>query len=95
MEVLMNNDVKDYIVKKAKDNSIRVILVNSGSGWSPNFQPSVRMGKPSEEKEFKLIKVGDINVYVKSDLKFKDNLVEISLSRFLWTKYLNVKELVR
>lgn len=51
------------------------------------------MGKPSNEKDFKLVKVGDISVYIRTDLRFKGDVAEVSLARFLWTKYLNVSGL--
>lgn len=51
------------------------------------------MGRPSEEDDFKLVKDGDIDIYIRSDLKFKRDTVEVSLARFLWTKYLNVNGL--
>jgi hypothetical protein len=48
------------------------------------------MGKPNDESGFKHLKAGDIDVYVKAELKFKNDKIEISLGKFLWTKYLNV-----
>lgn len=93
MKVLMNEKTKDFINQKTTDNTITIMLVNTGSGWVPNFQPSVKMGKPSNEKDFKLVKVGDISVYIRTDLRFKGDVAEVSLARFLWTKYLNVSGL--
>ncbi|NLY84939.1 MAG: hypothetical protein GX077_01120 [Tissierellia bacterium] len=48
------------------------------------------MGKPTYEDSFNLYKVGDINVYVLKWLRTRDEEIRITLSRFLWTKYLYV-----
>lgn len=51
------------------------------------------MGKPADEKGFKMFKSGDIDVYIKAGLKSKANEIEISMGKFLWKKYLNVEGL--
>lgn len=32
MEVNINNDARDYIKEKTKDNTISIVIVNTGSG---------------------------------------------------------------
>lgn len=93
MKILINNDAKDYIEEKTKDNSVTIVVVNTGSGWCPSFQPSVKMGKPNDENGFKMFKAGDTNVYIKGGLKSKGDKVEITMGKFLWKKYLNVNGL--
>lgn len=90
MKVIVDNNAKDYISQKTDDNSITIVVINTGSGWCPSFQPSVRMGKPKDEKGFNLVKDENIDIYIKSGLKSKREKVEISLGKFLWKKYLNV-----
>jgi hypothetical protein len=48
------------------------------------------MGKPREEKGFKLLKSEDMNIYVRSELMVKGDKMEITMGKFLWKKYLNV-----
>lgn len=93
MEVTIKSEAKEYIEEKTQDKAITIVLVNTGSGWCPSFQPSVKMGKPRDEKGFKKIKSSDIEVYIKSGLVPKKEGIEITLGKFLWRKYLNVEGL--
>lgn len=93
MEIKINKDAKDYIKEKTNDNSINVVIINTGSGWCPRFEPSVKMGKPRDEKRFNLLKSDDMDVYVWDELMTKGEKMEISMGKFLWKKHLNVEGL--
>lgn len=46
------------------------------------------MGRPSNINSFELYKVGDIDVYVLSGVRVRNNEIKVGLSKFLWVKSL-------
>jgi len=90
MIINIDKKAEEYIKSNSTDNTIQVIAERIGRGWCQTYQPSVKMGKPTYEDSFNLYKVGDINVYVLKWLRTRDEEIRITLSRFLWTKYLYV-----
>lgn len=94
MDIYIDNKAEGYIKSKIEDKSIQVFIDKVGGGWCVSYQPSVKMGKPLNEKSFNLYKIGDINVYVLAGVKVRDKGLRISFSKFLWMKSLNVDGLV-
>lgn len=89
-EVLLDDDAKEYINKGSKENSILVKMVNVGSSWCPQLQPSVEMGKPKNKNKFKLIEIDGINVYLERDMEYRENKIKISIGKVLWKKHLKI-----
>jgi len=56
--------------------------------------PSVRMGKPDNINEYNHYQIGDINVYVKSDVVAKDDELKIKCVKLLWKEKLVVEGMV-
>lgn len=90
MDIFIDEKAKDYIKRETQDNSIQVMLMKVGGGWCVAYQPSVKMGTPFNTSSFKVHEVDDINVFVPSNLRVRDNKLKISLSKFFWIKSLNV-----
>jgi len=49
------------------------------------------MGKPQDIDKYYMYKVGDIDVYVKSDVKAKDDEITVKYMKILWTEKLSVE----
>lgn len=94
MDIFIDNKAEEYIKSKTEDNSIQVFISTIKGGWCVSHQPSVKMGKPLNEKSFNLHKIGDINIYILNGVKVHDKGLKISLSKFLWTKNLNIDGLI-
>lgn len=94
MDIFIDDKAQEYIKLKTEDNTIQVLMTQVGSGWCVSYQPSVRMGKPVDEKTFGLFKTGEFNVYVLNGVKLSENGIKITLSKFLWMKTLNVEGLI-
>lgn len=92
MNISVNEKAKKFINEKTQDNCINIAVARVGVGWSSSYQPLVRMGKPKNEKDFKSYKVNDINVYMAKNL-MGNHKVNITLSKFLWLKSLQVEGL--
>lgn len=93
MEICIQNEAKKYIEEKTRDKSITIVVVNTGTGWCQSYKPSVKMGKPKDDKGFKKVKSGDIDVYIKLGIAYKKEGVKVTMSKFLWKRYLNVEGL--
>lgn len=94
MDIYIDNKAKEYIKSKTEDRSVQVFISTIQSGWCVSHQPSVKMGRPLNDKSFNLHTIGDINVYILKGIKAKDKGLKISLSNFLWMKNLNVDGLI-
>lgn len=84
----------EYIKKKSQDNSIYITVVKTETGWCAAEQPSVKMGKPSNESSFEVHKAGDINIYLSPRLKARNNELRITLDKFLFLANLNIDGLI-
>lgn len=95
IKVLINEDAREYINEKSKDNSkdnsIIISTINSGSVWRPQIELSVKIGKPIEDNGFNLVDAEGINVYFKKDMEFKRKEIRIILVKILWKKYLKIE----
>lgn len=94
MDIYIDNKAEEYIKSKTEDMSIQVFISTIQGGWCVSHQPSVKMGKPLNEKSFNLQKIGDISVYILKGVKVHDKGLKINLSKFLWTKNLHVDGLI-
>lgn len=88
MNVYIDKRAEEYIKSNSKDHSIKLYLEKFGGGWCVGHQLSVKIGKPSNIDSFNLYKVGDIDVYIASGMKTRNNEVKIGLSKILWVKAL-------
>ncbi|NLX62437.1 MAG: hypothetical protein GXZ06_08080 [Tissierellia bacterium] len=52
------------------------------------------MGKPDNIKDYNHHRVGDIDVYVKTDVVAKNDELTIKYSKFLWSEKLTVEGMV-
>lgn len=94
MIIDIEKKAEEYIKKKSPENSIYITVVRTGSGWCAAEQPSVKMGKPSNELSFEVHKAGDINVYLSPRLKARNNELRITLDKFLFLANLNIDGLI-
>lgn len=85
-------DDKTLKLLKSKGQSALEIWVKGCSSWGTGEpQPSVEMGKPQNIDQYNMYKVGDIEVYVKSDIKAKDDEIKIKYTKILWVEKLSVE----
>lgn len=94
MIIDIDKKAEEYIKKKSPDNAIYITSVRTGSGWCASEQPSVKMGKPSNESSFKVYKSGDIDVYLAPRLKARNNELRVTLDKFLFLNNLNIDGLI-
>lgn len=92
MNISINEKTKEYIKKNTNDNSINIMVIETTTGWVPLHEPTVELGKPSNEEDFDLYEVDDIKVYVLKGLRDKRK-VNISVGNFFWIKTLRVEGL--
>jgi hypothetical protein len=52
--------------------------------------PTVQLGKPKMEESFDLHVVNETNVYLKKDIKVRNDQIHIFMRKFLWIKDLAV-----
>lgn len=52
------------------------------------------MGKPQDTEEYDKYAIDDITVYVRSDVKAKDDLLKIKYSKMLWIEKLVVEGII-
>lgn len=90
MDIYIDDKTKEYIRSQSQDSSVHVSMMKVGGGWCATYQPSVKVGRPYDEKNFKLYKVDDINVYLASGIIVRNDELKISLSKIFWIKSLNV-----
>lgn len=93
MKLSIDEKAKEYIRSKTEDNAVTVAIVNNGSGWRPIFEPSVRMGKPRDIGGYKTVAEDGITLFLDRSFKAENNMVEVSLGKFLWKKHLEVSGL--
>lgn len=93
-EVVVDDEAKKYINEKSKDNSITVTMINRGSVWRPQLEPSVGMEEPDNKNAFKRFDVNGVSVYVKRDIEFRKNKIKVSIGKMLWKKYLKVEDYI-
>lgn len=90
MNIYIDERAKEYIRKKTDHKSIVIIGAKIGAGWCAAFKPSVQMGKPSDEENFNLHRVEDINVYIPPKYKMSGDQVQVIYSKLLWMESLNI-----
>ena len=88
MDIYISDKAKEYIKKKS--NSIQIKPVQVGGGWCARYEPSVKVGRPSNESGFRIYNVGDIDVYFAQNLITRNDELKIDLSKVLWIKSLTV-----
>ena len=93
-EVVVDDEAKKYINEKSKDNSITVTMINRGSVWRPQLEPSVGMEEPDNKNAFKRFDINGVSVYVKRDIEFRKNKIKVSIGKMLWKKYLKVEDYI-
>ena len=90
MKITIDNKALKFL--KSKGESTLAIWIKGCSSWGTGEpQPSVSMGKPQDIDEYYTYKVGDIDVYVKSDVKAKDDEITVKYTKILWTEKLSVE----
>ena len=89
MIIIIDRKAEEYIKSKYTDNSIHIAAQLVGRGWCRHYEPSVQMGKPTQENAFDLYEVGDIKVYVLKWLRSRNNEIRITLNNFFFIKHLN------
>lgn len=90
MEIIIEDKAKEYIRKKAKDNSIKIELVEASNCWVPIVEPSVEMGKPKDISQYNVYELDDIKIYYKKEFRSMGEQIKIKLDRYLFMKYLKV-----
>lgn len=90
MEIKIDSKAEKFIKSKG-ENSIAVWLEGCSSWGTSEPIPSVRMGKPDNMDEYNHYKVGDIDVYVKSNVIAKDDELRIKCVKLLWKEKLVVE----
>lgn len=93
MNVKIDAKAEKFIKSKGED-SITVWLEGCSSWGTKEPMPSVRMGKPDNINEYNHYQIGDINVYVKSDVVAKDDELKIKCVKLLWKEKLVVEGMV-
>ena len=93
MNIKIDSKAEKFIKSKG-ENSIEVWLEGCSS-WGVNEPtPSVRVGKPSNIEDYNHYQVGDIDVYVKSNVIAKDDELRIKCVKLLWKEKLVVEGMV-
>lgn len=86
MEVIIDEDAREFIRKKSLDNSITITAIRSGCGWASFYAPSVLMGPPIDRKKYDIYESHGIRVYLDTKIRIKEDKFRIKLDRFLWMK---------
>lgn len=93
MKISMDDKTQKYI-KSQKEDSITTWLEGCSSWGTSEPQPSVKMGKPADIENYDSHDVDGITVYVKSDVKAKDDSLKIKYSKMLWMEKLVVEGMI-
>lgn len=91
MRIIIDKDARDFIREKSSDNSITIVNVRGSCGWASFYIPSVLMGPPRDDKEYKVHEVGNIKVYIDADIRMKGDKFRIRLDKFLWLKQIKAE----
>lgn len=90
MNIIIDKDAAAYINKHSKDKSVTLYIHAGGGGWCSVQSPTVQLGKPEKAERFDLYAVSEINVFIKKDIKVRNDQIHIFLRKFLWIKDLAV-----
>lgn len=90
MNITMEKDAASFIKKYCKDNSITLLIKSSGNGWCSAPTPSVLLGKPTQNHNYIMYTIDDINIFIRDNIKTQNNELHIFLRKFLWIKELAV-----
>lgn len=90
MKITIDSKTLDFIKSKG-EKSVVVWLEGCSSWGGKEPQPSVKMGKPEDMEDYDEYKVSDINVYVRCDIKAKNDELKIKYSKILWNEKLTVE----
>lgn len=93
MKISIDDKTKKYISSKNED-SITTWLEGCSSWGTSEPQPSVKMGKPEDASDYEVQEANGIKVYVKSDVKAKDDSLKIKYSKMLWVEKLVVEGMI-
>lgn len=83
MRLIVDPKAGEYIKKKSQDNSIRVEGQVTGRGWATYYEPSVKMGPPTDNRKFKVYESDDIKLYLAPGIIPKGDIIRLRLTRFL------------
>lgn len=90
MEISIDNKAREYIKSKGKDSLTAWLKVIAS--WQVTYvKSSVKMGKPMNLKNYNKYTLDGIDVYVRKDVKTKENSLEIKYSDEHWLRKLVVK----
>ena len=94
MNINLDKKAEDYIKDKSGNKTIQIGIKKVGGGWCQSYEPFVKMGEPFDKNSHKHHKVGEINVYIPSNIKAINNKISISHSKFLWINTLSVDGII-
>lgn len=83
MKLIVDEKAREYIKKKSHDRSIRVEGQVAGCGWATYYEPSVKMGPPTDNRKFEVFESEDIKLYLAPGIIPKGDIIRVRLNRFL------------
>ena len=94
MTINIDDKVLDYL-KKINSKAITIDLIGCASWGVGEPQPVVSPVEPKKDKEeFKLIKSGDIDVYVKNKINASNDTLSVKYKKVLFSEKLIVEGIV-
>lgn len=91
MELIIEPKAREYIEEKSPDRSIRVEGQIAGRGWATYYEPSVKMGPPNDNREFKVYEADGIKLYLAPGIIPKGDIIRVRLNRLLWLRRIVVE----
>ena len=86
MRLIIDPEAREYIEEKCQDKSIRIEGQKVGRGWITYYEPSVRMGPPTDSRKFRVYESDGIKLYLAQVIVPKEDTIRIRLNKFLGKK---------
>ena len=92
MRLLLDDKVRSYLKKKAKDGEITLGVFETGNSWIPFRESVVTLGMPEDDRAYKILREEGWTFYIDELLWERNEELHLVKRGFLGIQYLSLND---